>query len=163
GEGGRGQHARELIGAGAKLGERVLAHSPRVVLVHERHARTIGGMAIAHVDGNVVVSRHGPAEARVNVRVGLAVRQERVRHGPVAYHSSTRARAGGAPAPRRPAARTAAFDARLGRRGPRPATACSAHCRVTTVISSGACRLAASVSAPSPRSSSSVSTWRGPT
>src|SRR5262249_49609275 len=40
-----------------------------------------------------------------------------------------RASAGGAPAPRRPAARTSGSSARLGRRGPSPATACSAHFR----------------------------------
>src|SRR5437867_974839 len=39
----------------------------------------------------------------------------------------SRASAGGAPAPRRPAARTSSLESRLGRRGPRPATACSAH------------------------------------
>src|SRR6267142_3707496 len=39
----------------------------------------------------------------------------------------SRASAGGAPAPRRPAARTTNLQSRLGRRGPSPATACRAH------------------------------------
>src|SRR5262249_59119442 len=38
-----------------------------------------------------------------------------------------RTSAGGAPAPRRPAARTTTSAAHLGRRGPSPATACGAH------------------------------------
>src|SRR6185503_16459434 len=41
----------------------------------------------------------------------------------------SRASPGGAPAPRRPAARTSDPYARLGRRGPSPATACGAHFR----------------------------------
>ena len=102
------QRARELVGAGAKLGEGVLAHPPRVVLVHERHAGTVAGVAVAGVDGDVVDGRDGPAEAGVDVGVRLAAGQERVRHGPVAYHL---------------------FEARLGRRGPSPATAGSARSR----------------------------------
>src|SRR6266498_5786259 len=42
-----------------------------------------------------------------------------------AYHR-TLASDGGAPAPRRPAAHTSP-DARLGRRGPSPATSCGSH------------------------------------
>src|SRR4030095_3819541 len=83
------QHPRELIGASAKLGEGMLAHPPRVVLVHERHAGTVAGVAGAGVDGARVDGRDGPAEAGVDIRVGLAAGQKRVRHGPVAYHRAS--------------------------------------------------------------------------
>ncbi len=81
-----GEDARELVRAGAKLGERVLADRARVVLVHHRHPRAVVSMAVARGDRDVVDGRDRPAEAAVDVVVAVAARQERVHHGPVAYH-----------------------------------------------------------------------------
>src|SRR5215470_8840851 len=83
-----------------------------------------------------LIPRRGPkslaGRPRPSAPSGAPIRASHARIPPgvedvgIPAHSSTLASDGGAPAPRRPAARTL-INARLGRRGPSPATSCGSH------------------------------------
>ena len=72
--------ARELVGAGAKLRERVLAHPARLVLVDHRQTSGIAGVTIADGDRDVERRRHRPPETARTLPRTSSLRQDRVAH-----------------------------------------------------------------------------------